>query len=74
MQTRNHCADDRAYFTTRELAARWRKSSGAIHQMRWRGDAPVAVVIGGRLLFDVAVVEAFEQARQSINTSSEVGS
>jgi len=61
------------HLTVLDLASRWAKSPQAIHQMRWRGDLPVALKLGRRLVFRIADVEAFEDTKESINTSHRGG-
>jgi predicted DNA-binding transcriptional regulator AlpA len=43
--------------TVEELAELIRKTPGAVHTMRHRGDGPPAVRIGKRVLFPVSGVE-----------------
>lgn len=50
------------FLTTRELAARWRTSDKGLAQLRHRGGVPFATRIGGRNLYALDDVIAFEQA------------
>ena len=49
-----------AHLTTEELADRWRTTTGNVHVMRSRGNAPKAIKRGNRLLWPIPVVEAWE--------------
>jgi excisionase family DNA binding protein len=53
------------FLTTEELAVLLRTSSAAIHCLRYRGEAPPAVRVGKRLLFDRAEVDDWIAARAS---------
>ncbi|MEO1686688.1 MAG: helix-turn-helix domain-containing protein [Pseudomonadota bacterium] len=52
-----------------ELAERWDLSPRTLEQWRWRGVGPRYLKIGGRVLYPLAEVEAYETARLHQNTS-----
>ncbi len=52
-----------------ELASRWRMSPRTLEQWRWRGIGPRYLKIGGRVIYPLAEVEAFEAARLHQNTN-----
>ena len=52
-----------------ELAARWRVSPRTLEQWRWRGIGPRYLKIGGRVIYPLAEVEAYEAARLHQNTA-----
>ena len=52
-----------------ELASRWRISPRTLEQWRWRGVGPRYLKIGGRVIYPLVEVEAFEAARLHQNTS-----
>jgi hypothetical protein len=58
------------FLTTRDLGDRWRTSAKAIAQLRHRGETPPAVKIGGRLLYRIEDVIAFEQARHEADRAA----
>ena len=65
-----HLVQDGPHLTSEELAKRWGyEDPHAIHQMRHKGTAPVAMKINGRLLFRVKDVVAYEKAHETLNTS-----
>ena len=56
----------------RELAARWRISPRTLERWRWTGEGPHFVKLGGRVVYRLADVTAFEQAMTRSSTSSEI--
>jgi|JI10StandDraft_1071094.scaffolds.fasta_scaffold801470_2 hypothetical protein len=50
------------FLTTKDIAARWRTTPKGFAQLRHRGLVPAAVKIGGRLLYRLEDVIAFEEA------------
>lgn len=56
------------YLNTEELADRWRRTPNAIRILRHRRRAPKGYLDGGKLLFPLADVEAFEAARQAVDS------
>lgn len=55
--------------TQDELAARWRVSPRTLEQWRWRGIGPRHLKIGGRVIYPLDEVEAFEAERLHQNTA-----
>jgi hypothetical protein len=58
--------------TVADLAARWRLKPKTIRNRRTLGTLPPAIK-GGQLLFRLDDVEAWEQARLSVNTAKKGG-
>jgi hypothetical protein len=52
----------------RGLAERWRVSMRTLEQWRWQGKGPRYLKIGGRVVYRVEDVEAFEVANLHVNT------
>ena len=52
----------------RGLAERWRVSTRTLEQWRWQGKGPRYLKIGGRVVYRVEDVEAFEAANLHVNT------
>ena len=50
------------------LAERWRVSMRTLEQWRWQGKGPRYLKIGGRVVYRVEDVEAFEVANLHIST------
>lgn len=50
------------HLTQRELAKRWNKSEGTIERYRIDGTGPRFLKIGGRCLYRLEDVEAYERA------------
>jgi len=46
-----------------ELARRWGLSHRTLERWRWLGEGPAFMKLGGRVVYRLADVEAFEQAR-----------
>lgn len=45
----------------KELAERWTISHRTLERWRWAGEGPVYMKIGGRVVYRIADVEAFER-------------
>ncbi|THD71178.1 DNA-binding protein [Thalassobius vesicularis] len=43
-----------------ELAARWKISPRTLERWRWVGDGPCFIKLGGRVIYRIEDVEAFE--------------
>ncbi|THD71148.1 DNA-binding protein [Thalassobius vesicularis] len=43
-----------------ELAARWKISPRTLERWRWVGDGPSFIKLGGRVIYRIEDVEAFE--------------
>ena len=46
-----------------ELADRWRLSPRTLERWRWEGAGPHYLKIGGRVIYALSEVEAYEQSR-----------
>ena len=55
------------------LAERWRVSERTLEQWRWQGKGPHYLKIGGRVVYRLEDVEAFEAANLHVNTVGPVG-
>jgi hypothetical protein len=52
-----------------ELAARWTISARTLERWRWTGDGPAFLKIGGRVVYRLEDVLAYEQSRQRRSTA-----
>jgi hypothetical protein len=52
-----------------ELAARWTISARTLERWRWTGDGPAFLKIGGRVVYRLEDVLAYEQARHRRSTA-----
>lgn len=52
-----------------DLARRWRISPRTLERWRWQGLGPRHLKIGGRVIYKVSEVEAFEEASVRTSTS-----
>src|SRR4051812_48851697 len=52
----------------KDLAKRWLISPRTLEQWRWQGRGPRYLKIGGRVIYPLAEVEAFEAANLHMNT------
>lgn len=57
----------RVFFTTKELASRWRISPRTIEGWRDKGIGPVFVKIGNRVRYHIDVIERAEREWSSVN-------
>ncbi len=48
------------FFTQRELARRWRLSGRTLEKWRWTKQGPAHLKLGGRIVYRLADIEAFE--------------
>ena len=53
----------------KELAERWTISHRTLERWRWAGEGPAYMKIGGRVVYRIADIEAFE--RDVINATSD---
>ena len=53
-----------------ELAARWTISHRTLERWRWTGEGPRFVKIGGRVVYRLEDVEAYEAAQLRLSTAS----
>jgi predicted site-specific integrase-resolvase len=59
--------------TQTDLARRWTISPRTLERWRWVGEGPVYMKIGGRVVYRLDDILAFEQAQLRQNTTSVVG-
>lgn len=52
-----------------ELAARWCISARTLERWRWTGEGPAFLKIGGRVVYRLEDVLAYEQVRQRRSTA-----
>lgn len=57
------------FLTSDALAVRWFVSPNTLSQWRWNGKGPQFLKIGGRVLYRLHDVEAFEEQKCRQNTS-----
>ena len=57
----------------KELARRWLISPRTLEQWRWQGRGPQFLKLGGRVLYRLADVEAFEADNLHFNTVAPSG-
>lgn len=50
-------------FNQKELARRWRMSPRTLERWRWLREGPSYLKIGGKIIYKLTEVEAFEAAR-----------
>ncbi len=55
------------------LADRWQVSPRTLEQWRWQGRGPRFLKIGGRVVYRLADVEAFETSNIHANTNGPLG-
>ena len=55
------------------LACRWLISPRTLEQWRWQGRGPRYLKIGGRVVYRLSDIEAFEAASLHANTNGPVG-
>jgi Helix-turn-helix domain len=52
-----------SHLSTQELAERWNISRRTLDRWRWVGAGPVFLKLGGRVVYRLADIEAFEEAQ-----------
>lgn len=52
-----------------ELASRWTISARTLERWRWTGEGPAFLKIGGRVVYRLEDVLAYEQSRQRHSTA-----
>ncbi len=52
-----------------ELAARWTISARTLERWRWTGEGPAFLKIGGRVVYRIEDVQAYEQSQQRRSTA-----
>ncbi len=61
------------FLKQQELADRWHMSPRTLEQWRYRGCGPLFLKIGGRVVYRLSDIDAFEAANLHANTSGPVG-
>ena len=56
-----------------ELAARWNISPRTLERWRWTGEGPAFIKIGGRVVYRVEDIEAYEAAQLRRSTAETSG-
>lgn len=51
------------------LADRWQISPRTLERWRWKGEGPAFVKIGGRVVYRLEEIEAYESRRRCVSTS-----
>ncbi len=72
---RNHTLKDhknKILLSPSELAARWKVTLCTLSQWRWNGNGPNYIKVGKSILYDLAVIEDYENERIRQNTSQKV--
>jgi predicted site-specific integrase-resolvase len=59
----------RTCLNQRDLAARWTISARTLERWRWKGEGPAYLKIGGRVVYRIEDVLAYEQDRQRHSTA-----
>ena len=57
-------SDSRVFLTQAELARRWRISPRTLERWRWLGTGPAYIKAGGRVIYALADIEAYEAAQR----------
>lgn len=57
------------HFGQEQLAERWGISTSTLERWRWSGDGPVFLKLGGRVVYRLADIEAFEAEKLRSSTS-----
>ena len=57
----------------KQLARRWLLSPRTLEQWRWQGRGPRYLKIGGRVIYPLSEVEAFEATRLHANSNGPLG-
>lgn len=63
-----------SYLHQHELAERWRISPRTLERWRWRKTGPSYIKLGGRVVYAVSDVEAYERRHRAETHSSILGS
>jgi predicted DNA-binding transcriptional regulator AlpA len=57
-----------SHLSTRELAERWNISRRTLDRWRWAGEGPRFLKLGGRVVYRIADIEAFQEAHVHTRT------
>lgn len=64
---------NRAFLEQSELANRWRISARTLERWRWRKTGPSYIKLGGKVVYSIEDVEAYERRRRAETHSSILG-
>ena len=64
---------NRFYLQQHELADRWRLSPRTLERWRWRKTGPSYTKLGGKVVYSLDDVEAYERRRRAETHSSVLG-
>ncbi len=53
-----------SHLNVRDLAARWNISRHTLDRWRWAGEGPTFLKLGGRVVYRLADIEAFEEQQR----------
>ncbi len=56
-----------------DVAERWQISPRTLERWRWEGAGPIHLKIGGRILYRIEDIEAFEQRALRTETTKDAG-
>lgn len=56
-----------------ELSRRWRISPRTLERWRWLGQGPAFLKIGGRVVYRLEDIEAYERSQHRHNTAEHTG-
>ena len=54
-----------------ELAKRWRMSQRTLERWRWLGTGPAYIKVGGRVIYSIDDIKAYETRQKHVTTGSE---
>ena len=57
-----------SHLSSRELSERWNISRRTLDRWRWAGEGPPFLKLGGRVVYRIADIEAFEEAHVHTRT------
>ena len=61
------------YLHQHELASRWRMSPRTLERWRWRKQGPSYIKLGGKVVYALQDVEAYERRRRAETDTSILG-
>jgi predicted site-specific integrase-resolvase len=62
------------YLNQKKLADRWGVSPRTLERWRWRKTGPAYIKLGGKIVYDLNDIEAYERRRRAETHSSILGS
>lgn len=60
---------EKTFINQIDLARRWCISPRTLERWRWLGEGPAFVKLGGKVVYRLSVIEAYEQAQVRRSTS-----